>query len=89
MINLTESDIAVLKRRVKARGRPLVYNIDHLKPWEVYELPSHLVGQKLLSAVNAVTRAGKRRGWTMARVGPYRMVRMGDGPIPVLNGESF
>ena len=85
---LTEKETALLARRLKPRGRPPIYDIDGLREWEVYEIPAHIQDGKLLSAVNAIQRAGKRRGWEIVRVGTHRVVRKGTGPIPS-SGDTF
>ena len=89
MLKLTDKEIDLLARQVKPRGRPPVYDIDGLMPWQVFEIPAHVEGAKLLSAVNAIQKAGKRRGWEMVRVGTHRMVRRGAPGTMPNKGSGF
>ncbi|HET6725868.1 MAG TPA: hypothetical protein VFH85_07680 [Gammaproteobacteria bacterium] len=70
-------DAIELDRRLKARGRGRKYDIDGMGEWAVLALPIELDGLALRSAVASVVAAGKRRGWTMVRVGTHRVVRVG------------
>ena len=89
MDKLTAADVAALDRRLKARGRPLKFDVDSVPEWGVFVVPEHLEGAALLSAVKSVQAAGKRRGWIFSRTGTHRLVRIGTGRRPDPVQESF
>ena len=86
---LKASDLAVLDRTIKPRGRPLKYDIESVKEWEGFDLPQYLDGAALLSAVKSVVASGRRRGWNMVRTETHRLVRVGKGQRPHLIEDSF
>lgn len=73
-----DEDNVALNARMKARGKGRKYDIDQLKEWGIFTLPSALEGKQLVSAVNSVIAAGKRRGWELVRTGTHRITRVGD-----------